>query len=72
VRNSGLQHRIAQKFEALVVVGTGAAVRQRTRQQRRLQEAITQPLLQCFEPAVDHHYCERPSPRYLMSRNTGS
>jgi pyrroline-5-carboxylate reductase len=51
-RNGGLQHRVAEKLEALVVVGTGAAMGQRSAQQARLQEAVAQALLQRVKTCV--------------------
>jgi len=51
-RNGGLQYRVAKEFEALVVVCTGASVRQRAREQRRLREAVAQALLQRVQPCV--------------------
>ena len=66
------QHRVAEKFEPLVVVGAEAAVRQRTGQQERIVEAMADAPLQCLETGVHHGreaYFDRPS--YLISRNTG-
>jgi hypothetical protein len=45
-RDCGLQHGVAEEFEALVVLGAGAAVRQRAQQQARVGEPMAQALLQ--------------------------
>jgi hypothetical protein len=45
-RDGGLQHGVTEKLEALVVLGAGAAVGQRTCEQRAVGEAVPQTLLQ--------------------------
>ena len=46
VRHRQVQHRVAQKFKPLVVVGRKAAVRDRALQQRRIGKEVAQALLQ--------------------------
>jgi hypothetical protein len=74
-RNGRLQHGIAKELEALVVLGAGAAMRQRTLQQGRVGEVQTQSLLKSRETRIDHRdgdpvagQLDRPSPEYLISR----
>jgi hypothetical protein len=43
------EHGIAEEFEALVVIGAEAAVRQRARQQRRLPEAVADAALEIVD-----------------------
>ena len=47
--DGGRQHGVTQEFEALVVLGAEALVRERTLEQRRLDEAVAKALLQGVE-----------------------
>jgi hypothetical protein len=47
-----VEHGVAEEFEALVVLGAAAAVGERTQQQARLLEPMTEPLLQGVESGI--------------------
>ena len=46
------QDRVAEEFEALVVIGAEAAMPQRTLEQALVREAMAEPLLQCGETSI--------------------
>jgi hypothetical protein len=50
-RDGHVQHRVAQEFQALVVVGAEAAVREGALEQRALDELVAEPLLDERRPA---------------------
>ena len=69
------KNRVSKKLQALVVLRSGAAVRQRALEQRRIGEGKPESLLQCRQTRIDHRggvpeagQLDRPSPEYLISR----
>ena len=57
--NGQAQHRIAEEFQAFVVVGAEAAVRQRPGEQLRLAEAVADAGLEFVESLVHRVNCPR-------------
>ncbi len=51
-RDDQAQDRVAEELEALVVVGTEAAVGERAFQQGRVAEPVADALLQCYEAGI--------------------
>ena len=74
-RDGEAEHRVAEEFEPLVVVGPEAAVPQRTLEQALLRELVAQSLLQCGETRIHGgtggDYFALELPWYLISRYTG-
>jgi hypothetical protein len=70
VRNRQVQHRVAEKLQALVVVGRKAAVRERELEQPRVGEGVLETRLQRDEAAVHlfERRVQRDSPLYLRVR----
>ncbi len=70
VRDRQVQHRVAEKFQALVVVGREAAMRERELQQPRIGEGVLEARLQRDEAALHllGARVQRDWPWYLSSQ----